>query len=641
MHYPPEWIQKLKDSVSLIEIASENIDLKKSGNGQRFMGRCPFHGDRSPSLSVSKDFYHCFGCKVSGDVIRFTMELHGLSFEEACEELAEKANLPLPQTQVSSEVERANAARRKTTAIAAKLNLFSTLNYYQPNLTAGTASPLFQVARDYLSQRGITLATTQEFQLGVASHLPDSLTKFLTQSKAPLPVARQVGLIRSSQKTTGDYDMFRERLIFPLIDVRGRVCGFGGRLLTAAQDQPKYLNSPESDLFQKSKFLYGLFQAKKWIREEEVAIVVEGYFDVIGMHQNQFKNVVATCGTSLSEDHVKTLSRLAKKIVIFFDRDEAGESATEKAMLLGLKMGQIFYGVPHFTDLDVDEFLNSKEAQDPQAKVKEALARTFALLDQKIEQLMSQSEGAESAQTEKRAQALKTINGWLQEYADPIGRSVRVDHLIKHWGVSSEALGSLVGAMRVSNARAAKVGQEQFSTHPVPSRPVSKRPQPVPKVPATDLHLMKYFVKFEKFAAQFLEVVPKLPENYSLSALFFDTTFKEFVEGLSAKAMKNQLASKDFEEQLGHEKYEKLRPLILGMLWAEGQEQQVELLNDLLNGRVKQVWAQFSHEVRRKMAQAEASQDLENFEKLSKQFLDLQRKLKELEESYVSNSSIE
>ncbi|NDG85525.1 MAG: DNA primase, partial [Proteobacteria bacterium] len=326
--FTPEWIQTLKGAISLVDIVGENVELRKTGS--RFMGRCPFHGDRSPSFSVNPQFYYCFGCKETGDAIAFMMKLHGLSFEEACEDLAEKAKIAVPEGagNLSSEEERALYLRKQRIQKAARLHHFASLNFYHQNLVRGQGSVLFQEAREYLQKRGITNETREKFQIGVAGHLHDGLTQFLTQGKAPLDIAREFGMIRPSQKQAGDYDFFRERLLFPLIDARGRVCGFGGRILPSVEKRPsemklpKYLNSAESDLFQKSRFLYGFYQARLAIREEEMAIVVEGYFDVIALHQAGIQNVVAPCGTSLTDEHLKMLTRLAGKILVFFDRDE-------------------------------------------------------------------------------------------------------------------------------------------------------------------------------------------------------------------------------------------------------------------------------------------------------------------------------
>ena len=167
MRFSQEFIQHLKNSVSLVDVASENIELRKTGN--RFMGRCPFHGDRSPSFSVNKDFYYCFGCKETGDVISFVTKLHGLSFEEACEDLAEKAGIAIPEGEgaKSSEEERAQYIRRQQLQKAAKLNYFASLKLYHQNLLRGTESPLFQEGRDYLQKRGITAQTIENFQIGM------------------------------------------------------------------------------------------------------------------------------------------------------------------------------------------------------------------------------------------------------------------------------------------------------------------------------------------------------------------------------------------------------------------------------------------------------------------------------------------
>ncbi len=653
MKFTPEWIAQLKQNISLIDIASENVDLKKSGNN-RFMGRCPFHGDRSPSFSVNKDFYYCFGCKETGDAISFMTKLHGLSFEEACEDLAEKAGIKIPEgTYASSAEEQAMYQRRARVQKAARVLHFASLQYYHHNLLKGKtpalgkltseSSPLFSEAAEYIKKRGISGKTIEDFQIGVSTAKYDGLTNFLNESKAPLDIARDFGLIRASQKQTGDYDVFRERILFPLIDVRGRVCGFGGRILPSCDKKDaevkvaKYYNSAESDLFHKSKFLYGLYQAKRAIREEEVVIVVEGNFDVIAMHQHGFENTVATCGTSLTEDHLKTLSRLAKKIIVFFDQDAAGIGATEKAMELGLRNGVLFYGIPYDSKLDPDEFLlpDLNDSEKPNAKkMKKWIESSFPLLDHQIETLLKKSEG----NIEERSIAVKRITQWLESFTDEVGRAMRVDQLIQKWRIPSIALGKLgqVAGQRSSH--------QQGQQRPMPprqdamGRPMPTNPRPVRRAPFTpyDRQLLHFLVKFEKFGPLFLEAKKQIPEKDSLSAFFDDTELRAWAQRVVQNPEDFSKLKLSPESLLGESISQELQSVIMESILQEqapGDEIHLEVL---LKKGIHKIWVRFSHELKHQMAAADVSQDMEKFKELSQQFLDLQRKLKEFEGSYVS-----
>ncbi len=633
--FSAEWISSLKTAVSLVEIVGENVELRKTGN--RFMGRCPFHGDRSPSFSVNAEFYYCFGCKETGDAISFQMKLHGLSFEEACEDLAEKAKIPLPEgTALSSEEERAFALKRQRVQKAARLNYFAALNFYHQNLVRGSGSPMFEEAREYLKKRGINAATTEKFQIGIAGPGYEGLTRFLSDAKAPLDLAREFGLIRASQKQAGDYDFFRERLLFPLIDIRGRVTGFGGRIMPSAEARPqevklpKYLNSAESELFQKSKFLYGLYQAKLAIRESECAIVVEGYFDVISLHQAGIENVVAPCGTSLTEDHLKTLGRIAKKIIVFFDQDEAGISATRKSMEMALKTGVLLYGIRFDSTLDPDEFLLA----DPKGnleKLRGWIDSATPLLDSSIERIFSESEN----NLEARSQAIKTAVGWLASFGDPVGRSVRVSQLMERWRVPREALGMLAPESGVRGP--ARAG-------PPPGRP-PREPSPAPSahrrrpIPVSDRQLLQFFVKFSKFGKFFLMARQELHEKNTLPDLFDDTEVRQWVKGLSEDPAGIPRLAHAPESVIQGEVSQELRSVIMEGLLQEPVAGEEQVLSGLLKRAVFKAWVRFSHELKAEMVAADSRQDIEKFRELSEQFLDLQRKLKEFEDSYVSGKT--
>lgn len=653
--FTPEWIQQLKTSINLIDIVSENVDLRKTGN--RFMGRCPFHGDRSPSFSVNRDFYYCFGCKETGDAISFMTKLHGLSFEEACEDLAEKAKLKIPEgSYQSSEEEQAAYQRRARMQKGARVLHFASLQYYHHNLIKGKtpalgklqseSSPLFAEAAEYLKKRGISGKTIEDFQLGVSPAGYEGLTQFLTESKAPLDLAREYGLIRASQKQSGDYDVFRERLLFPLIDVRGRVCGFGGRILPSCDRKDaevkvaKYYNSTDSDLFHKSKFLYGLYQAKRAIREEEVAIVVEGNFDVISMHQHGFENTVATCGTSLTEDHLKILTRLAKKIIVFFDQDAAGIGATEKAMELGLRNGVLFYGIPYDSKLDPDEFLfpDLNDPEKPNAKkMKKWIEAAQPLLDQRIDEELKASENS----VEERSLAVKKITQWLESFTDEVGRALRIDHLIQKWKIPAVALGRL-GQLAMSRPQQPSQGYQRPGLNRSAPNGMQnqERPGPTngrrPQIHAYDRQLLQFLVKFEKYGHLFLEAKKQIPEKDSLSVFFDDTELRNFIQGISEDPAGFSKLKMSPDALVGESISQELQSVIIEALLQEaapGDESQLEVL---LKKGIHKIWVRFSHELKHQMAAADASQDMEKFKELSQQFLDLQRKLKEFEGSYVS-----
>lgn len=627
--FTPEWIQSLKAALPLSDIVGENVELRKSG--ARFMGRCPFHGDRSPSFSVNREFYYCFGCKETGDLIKFVMQLHGLSFEEACEELAEKAKLPLPEggESLSSEEERALRVKRERVRKAVRLHYFSSLQFYHDNLLRGSGSPLFLEAREYLKSRGISPETVNKFQIGVAGGQHDGLVQFLTRGKAPLDVAREFGLIRTSQKSSGDYDFFRERILFPLIDPRGRILGFGGRILPSIDAQPsefklpKYLNSAESELFQKSRFLYGLYQAKRAIREEDIGILVEGYFDVVSLHQAGIENVVAPCGTAFTEDHLKTLTRLASRLIIFFDQDEAGITATRKAMEVGLKAGVLLYGIRFESRLDPDEFL-LEDAGNLQ-RLKKWISEATPLLDRELDRIFRESEG----DIERRSAAIKQAIQWLTLFADPVGRAVRLDQLVRQWGVPPAAWGPLAKDL-------------EGRTRPSPVRRPAPHPQAREKrVPLTpyDRQLLHYFVKARDFGSYFLEARRQMHEKDSLPELFDDTEVRTWVRSVLEDPAGWERLKQAPETCVQGNVSQELQSVIMEGLLQEriaGEESQ---LLALLRRGVYKSWARFSHRIREEMLHAEKAQDIEKFNELSQQFLDLQRKLKEFEESYVSGKN--
>lgn len=308
-------IREIRDRADIVEVISETVPLARSGSGYR--GLCPFHREKTPSFHVhpSRQIFHCFGCGEGGSVFHFLMKARNLGFAEAVEDLADRYGIALKYEQGSGTRQPGEELHRVLRFAA---------DFYRDLLRK---SPAGEGARELVRQRGVGPEAEQEFFLGFGGGGND-LIRALGAEGIDLAQAEKAGLLLAKEGG-GFRERFRGRLLFPITDARGRVCGFGGRAMGDAQ--PKYLNSPESALYKKSAVLYGLFQALRAIRSEGRVLVVEGYLDLISLWQKGVRNVVATCGTSLTEQHARMLKRLAEEVVLFFDGDFAGEKAAGKA----------------------------------------------------------------------------------------------------------------------------------------------------------------------------------------------------------------------------------------------------------------------------------------------------------------------
>ncbi len=310
-----EDIAKVRDATDIVSVISEHLQLKRVG--QRWVGLCPFHNEKSPSFSVNQQqgFFHCFGCQKSGDAITFVREIEGLDFVGAVERLASKAGVTLTYTSANEGQRR----RRRAQLVEA---VESAVEFYHRRLLE---APDAGAARAYLRERGITGDDVRTYKIGWA---PDDWDAFSRQAKLPAKVLDEAGL-GFVNKRGRNQDSFRARILFPIYDINNDPVGFGGRKMPDA-DGPKYKNSQESSIYHKSRLLYGLNWAKEHVVRADEVIVCEGYTDVIGYAQAGLPRAVATCGTALTEDHVKILKRFAKRIVLSFDADAAGQAAAER-----------------------------------------------------------------------------------------------------------------------------------------------------------------------------------------------------------------------------------------------------------------------------------------------------------------------
>ena len=316
---------RIKEQADIVRIIGECVDLKKSGT--RFLGLCPFHGEKTPSFTVhpGQQFFHCFGCGLSGDVFTFMMKYHNLDFPAALKELAARYQIALPEKPRSEAEEK--LARKRQAMFAVNDRCAAIYSRYL------LESPGAAAARAYLDRRGVSAAVRDRFRIGYAPAVDGAGWDFLARQ---LPaeerrIAEELGLL-VKKDNGGCYDRFRDRVLFPILDVRGRVIGFGGRIL--GEGQPKYMNSPESPVFNKSRALLGLFQQGEFIRRLRQAIVVEGNFDLISLVEHGQDNVVAPLGTALTREQLRLLHRFAEEVILLFDGDSAGQKAAMRAVPL-------------------------------------------------------------------------------------------------------------------------------------------------------------------------------------------------------------------------------------------------------------------------------------------------------------------
>lgn len=348
MRIPEHTIEEIRSSANIVDLISTYVQLRK--RGKNFIGLCPFHQEKTPSFTVSeeKQIFHCFGCHAGGNVYKFLMEYKSISFVEAVQEVAEMVGVNL------------NFEDDKVSSAQSELEKYYDINiiaakYFSDNLLNSKEG---EIARDYLLKRNIKLQSQKIFGLGFAPNGWENFTNYARDNQIDLEDAKVLGLI-DSKENGNYYDKYRGRIIFPIFSPNGRVIAFGGRVFQGEENIAKYLNSPESSIYLKRKSLYGLFHSKDEIRKLNKAILVEGYMDLIALYQHGIKNVVASSGTSLTDDQVRLLSRYTKNIVVIFDADDAGTKAAMRSIEILLKQ-----------DFDVN-VLSLPEGEDPDSFINE------------------------------------------------------------------------------------------------------------------------------------------------------------------------------------------------------------------------------------------------------------------------------
>ncbi len=433
--YSDEIIDDVRQSNDIVDVISQYVRLKRSG--RNYFGLCPFHNEKSPSFSVSpeKQIFHCFGCGVGGNVFTFLTKIEGINFVEAVQQLAERANIQLPTLE-----NNVDSAKEDLKAKVYKVNEF-TAKYYHENLYR----PESKMAQEYIKKRKLSNETLKSFQIGFSGKFDELYQELKKQGFEDREILES-GLVNKNER--GQFiDRYRNRLMFPICDVRGRVIAFGGRVLD--DSKPKYINSPENVVYSKGRHLYGLNVAKKYDIKKRL-LIVEGYMDVISLHQRDIHNVVASLGTALTQQQGYLLRNNTEQIILSYDSDEAGQTAKVRAMEILQNMG---------CDIRV---LQMEGAKDPDEYViKYGNARFQNLVDKAISviefkvKILRQSLNLES--TNDKIKFLNEIAKLIAKIDNSMEREVYIEKIAKEYDVSKEAIYAEVNKLTYKESKDEKV----------------------------------------------------------------------------------------------------------------------------------------------------------------------------------------
>ncbi|MCX2522878.1 DNA primase [Larsenimonas rhizosphaerae] len=428
------FIDDLLARADVVELVNERVVLKKAG--RNFQGLCPFHDEKSPSFTVSPDkqFYHCFGCGAHGNAVRFLMEYDGLRFPEAVEQLAARFGLDVQREDDDNPVAQEKAREKKRQQEESEHVLEIAARYYRYQLTQQDAS----AAREYLARRGLSDEVIRRYGIGFAPDSWDGLKHTLAQRNVAEDQQVEYGLLVEKEGTGRTYDRFRDRVMFPIRDWKGRTLGFGGRVLGDAR--PKYLNSPETPVFHKGRELYGLFESRKMDPRAERLLIVEGYMDVVALAQFGVNNAVATLGTSTTPEHLQRLFRLVSEIVFCFDGDKAGRQAAVRALSTVL---------PHMLDGRQARFLFLPEGEDPDSLIRAEGAERFeervVCASPLSEFLFEQAaEGLDLKQIESRERFVSKVLAHVRDLPDGVLRSLMIEALAERSGIERSRITALL-----------------------------------------------------------------------------------------------------------------------------------------------------------------------------------------------------
>jgi DNA primase len=590
----------IKEEADIVQIIGEVVDLKRSG--ARHLGLCPFHGEKTPSFSVhgGQQFFHCFGCGESGDVFSFMMKYHNLTFPEAMKELAQRYNIELPERPQSKEEVLRRKKRQQLLTVNKKCaELF--VHYLLEKKGAVKA-------RAYLRERGVSSEIIEKYQLGYAPAVDLEGWNFLGSklSREEQVAAVSAGLL-VRKDNGGMYDRFRDRILFPIFDISGQVCGFGGRIV--GEGQPKYMNSPESPVFNKSRLLLGLYQQKENIRKEKKAIMVEGNFDLISLVVAGVCNVVAPLGTALTREQLRMLKRFATEITLLFDGDSAGEKAAVRA-------------VPFF----LAEQLNGRVAMLPRGHDPDSFVR-----EKGVEKLVQLLEAAKSLpefvlaslvnrfglSLDGKSRIIESLVPLVQAATSPLQRSMFISHFAENLGVSVESFQTVIrSGQQESGYGKPKVKKREVGENSIPLSMAQKRLVEFMVLNPVHFRTLEEHGIRESLSGSvgeiiFLQLQTMVTEGEDFEAEDLLSKLPEGPERKLVADMLMQASRRGLSEDEGED--------------AEGKGE----LGDMLHYLKKIFLQKQSENVKLAMKKAENEGDVEKLQKLLMEMVEIERKLHE------------
>jgi DNA primase len=461
---PEDKISEIKNAADIVDVVSETVLLKKAG--QNYIGLCPFHSEKTPSFTVSPDkqIFHCFGCSTGGNVFSFLMKQEGLTFPEAARHLAKRYGVDIPDRPLSPEQRRKISEREKLLDINRRA-----MDFFHQVLLNSTAA---QRARSYFLKRGISQQTIDAFHLGYAPDGWDHLFKFFAEKRISPALLEKSGLVMPRKNSSGHYDRFRNRVMFPIFDVNTQVVGFGGRVLDDAL--PKYLNSPETPVYNKSRSLYGLHRAKDKCRASGTVFIVEGYLDLLALHQHGIENSVATLGTALTADHVRLLIRYAKRMILVYDSDEAGIRSAQRCIETFWKEHVDFRREDVFSEENADtHILVLPAGHDPDSYIFEYGPEAFLTAASNssgiVTFLMDCAIRKHGLSTEGKLRIISELQQPLAAINDRVAQSIYIQQLAERIGIAESAVMGRVREIEMpkyGSARAAGMAPTEIGGGP-------------------------------------------------------------------------------------------------------------------------------------------------------------------------------
>lgn len=439
-------VEEIKQRLDIVDAIQGYVRLTQAGSNWK--GKCPFHNEKTPSFMVSRDkqIWHCFGCGKGGDIFTFIQEVEGMEFAEALKFLAERAGVELQHADPKAQSRK----QRLYEVNAFAANVFHTILLRHEKASA---------ARDYLQKRGIKPETIEQFQIGYAPESWEGVSQFLRKHNFTGEEIFQAGLTIKRDKASGHYDRFRNRIMFPISDQLGRVIGFGARALLADQ-QPKYVNTPQSDVYNKSAVLFGLHLAKSSVKSEQLAVLVEGYMDAIASHQANVKNVVAVSGTALTREQLRIIKRYTPNVALAFDTDIAGQAASMRGIKMAWEEGMNIKVVVVPEGKDPDELIrhNAGAWKSAVNGAKPFMEYAFWRAEQSLD----------LTNVEDKKKAAKQLLALIAKILDPVEQTHYLQLLASRIRVPEQALRSALS--RITSPRASALQGASKAEHPAPHK---------------------------------------------------------------------------------------------------------------------------------------------------------------------------